>query len=173
MTDPAMAGQMDFYSSLRARVKLLSGQPERTLDLVRSSLTLTEGATSLIETLKTRDWRIGVVSGGFHEIIDTFLEPLELDFIKANRFEIQNGILTGEVIDPVIGPQEKAEALRTFATNFDVPLEATVAIGDGANDAHMLKLAGLGVAFCAKPALREVSDLQINQRNLVQLLDHV
>jgi phosphoserine phosphatase len=173
LTDQAMAGQMDFYSSLRARVKLLSQQPERTLDIVRSSLTLTEGATNLIDTLKSRDWRIGVVSGGFHDIIDAFLEPLELDFVRANRFEIRDGSLTGEVVDPIIGPREKADALRDFANAFNIPLESTVAIGDGANDAEMIRLAGLGVAFCAKPALREISDLQLDDRNLVHLLDHI
>lgn len=173
LTDQAMSGETDFYSSLRKRVKLLQDQSLLTLDIVRSSLTLTEGALTLIEELRKRDWRIGVVSGGFHDIIDPFLAPLQLDFIRANRFEIIDGRLTGSVLEPIIGPREKAEALREFAREYKIPLEATVAMGDGANDAEMVREAGLGVAFCAKPALRDHSDLNIDDRNLALLIDHI
>lgn len=173
LTDAAMAGELDFYTSLRRRVALFEGQSIDLLDRVRDSLSLTEGAKDLISTLRQRGWRIGVVSGGFHEIIDSFLEPLELDFVRANRFLTRAGHLTGFVHEPIIGPIEKATALSEFAAKCEIPLSATVAIGDGANDREMLKRAGLGVAFCAKPALKEEADLILDQRDLRLLLNSI
>lgn len=173
MTESAMAGNLDFYASLRKRVRLLAGQPHHRCNEVRSMLTLTKGAQELISELKREGWRIGVVSGGFHEIIDDFLAPLELDFVRANRFLLSEDRLTGELQLPIIGPAEKAIALKEFAAAYGIPLHETVAMGDGANDREMIVTAGLGVAFCAKPALREVADVAIIERDLSQLLHHI
>ncbi len=173
LTSEAMAGELDFSSSLRQRVSLLKGQSATLLESVTRSLSLTEGAAELISTLRSRGWRIGVVSGGFHEIIDPFLAPLRIDFIRANHFSITEGVLTGEVIDPIIGPTEKALALEEFAHAHGIELSETVAVGDGANDRDMLQVAGLGIAFCAKAALKEVADVVVERRDLRLLLDSI
>lgn len=173
LTDAAMHGNQDFYTSLRARTKLLAGQSIQRFREVRARLTFTNGAEELIRELKSRGWRIGVVSGGFHEIIDPLLEPLELDLIRANRFVISGDLLTGEVQEPIIGPLEKATTLKEFAKVFNIPIDQCVAIGDGANDREMVMTAGVGVAFCAKPALKEVADIAIEERDLRILLDHI
>lgn len=173
LTDAAMHGKRDFYTSLRARTKLLAGQSIQRFREVRARLTFTDGAEELIRELKSRGWRIGVVSGGFHEIIDPLLEPLELDLIRANRFVISGDLLTGEVQEPIIGPLEKATTLKEFAKVFNIPIDQCVAIGDGANDREMVMTAGVGVAFCAKPALKEVADIAIEERDLRILLDHI
>lgn len=173
LTDAAMHGKQDFYTSLRARTKLLAGQSIRRCREVRARLTFTDGAEELIRELKSRGWRIGVVSGGFHEIIDPLLEPLELDLIRANRFVISGDFLTGEVQEPIIGPLEKATTLKEFAKFFNISIDQCVAMGDGANDREMVMTAGVGVAFCAKPALKEVADIAIEERDLRILLDHI
>ncbi len=173
LTDAAMHGKQDFYTSLRARTNFLAGQSIQRFREVRARLTFTDGAEELIRELKSRGWRIGVVSGGFHEIIDPLLEPLELDLIRANRFVISGDLLTGEVQEPIIGPLEKATTLKEFAKVFNIPIDQCVAIGDGANDREMVMTAGVGVAFCAKPALKEVADIAIEERDLRILLDHI
>jgi phosphoserine phosphatase len=173
LTSEAMAGELDFSSSLRQRVSLLKGHSSALLEGVTQSLSLTEGAPELISTLRSRGWRVGVVSGGFHEIIDPFLAPLGIDFIRANHFSIAEGVLTGEVIDPIIGPAEKALALEEFAHAHGIELSETVAVGDGANDRNMLRMAGLGIAFCAKEALKEVADVVVERRDLRILLDSI
>jgi len=173
LTSEAMAGELDFSSSLRQRVSLLKGHSSALLEGVTQSLSLTEGAPELISTLRSRGWRIGVVSGGFHEIIDPFLAPLGIDFIRANHFSIAEGVLTGEIIDPIIGPTEKALALEEFAYAHGIELSETVAVGDGANDRDMLRVAGLGIAFCAKEALKEVADVVVERRDLRILLDSI
>lgn len=173
LTNEAMAGKMDFKASLRERVSLLKGKPLAIVEQVTQSLSLTQGASELITTLRSKGWKIGVVSGGFHEIIDPFLAPLNLDFVRANRFESLDGILTGNVQDPIVGPEEKAIALEDFASLFGVELRETVAVGDGANDREMLKKAELGIAFCAKEALKEVANVIIDERDLKKLLDYL
>lgn len=173
LTSEAMSGRMDFYESLERRVSLLAGHSAGLLARVRERLTLTLGAEELITALKARGWAVGVVSGGFHEIIDEFLTPLRLDFVRANRFEIRDGVLTGLLQQPVIGPKEKAEALTEFASHHEVPNSVTVALGDGANDRLMLEAAGLGIAFCAKAALKEVADVSIDRRDLSLVLGEI
>jgi phosphoserine phosphatase len=162
ITEAAMRGEIDFSESLERRVALLAGVPERAMDDVADSLALTPGARTTIRTLKRLGFRCGVVSGGFTRIIDRLVENLGLDFSAANELEVENGKLTGRVVGEIVDRPGKAAALRRFAAKFDVPLAQCVAIGDGANDIDMLTAAGLGVAFNAKPALREVADTALS-----------
>ena len=162
VTEAAMRGELDFAESLRRRVAVLAGQPESLLDDVADTLTLMPGARTTIRTLKRLGFRCGVVSGGFTRIIDRLATELALDFSVANELEIVDGKLTGRVVGDIVDRAGKASALRRFAEQFEVPLAQCVAIGDGANDIDMLSTAGLGVAFNAKPALREVADTALS-----------
>jgi phosphoserine phosphatase len=159
ITEAAMRGELDFTQSLERRVACLAAS---TLDEVADSLTLTPGARTTIRTLKRIGFRCGVVSGGFTPIIERLAEDLGLDYYVANDLEIEDGKLTGRVTGDIVDRAGKAVALREFAARFDVPLSQCVAIGDGANDIDMLSTAGLGVAFNAKPALREVADTALS-----------
>jgi phosphoserine phosphatase len=162
ITEAAMRGELDFEESLRRRVAVLAGLPERILDEVAAQLVLTPGARTTIRTLKRLGFRCGVVSGGFTRIIQRLVEELDLDFAEANELEIQDGHVTGRVVGPIIDRPGKAEALRRVAAHAGIPLAQCVAIGDGANDIDMISAAGLGIAFNAKPALREVADTALS-----------
>ncbi|MCE7006544.1 phosphoserine phosphatase SerB [Kibdelosporangium philippinense] len=162
ITDAAMAGEIDFTESLNRRVAVLTGLPESVLDDVSKALELTPGARTTIRTLKRLGFRCGVVSGGFTRVIQPLVDDLGLDFCAANELEVADGKLTGRVVGQVVDRAEKAVALRRFADDSDVPLAQCVAVGDGANDIDMLSAAGLGIAFNAKPALREVADTALS-----------
>jgi len=162
VTEAAMRGEIDFTESLRRRVAVLAGLPERVLDEVAAELELTPGARTTIRTLKRLGFRCGVVSGGFTRVISGLVDELGLDFCAANELEVVDGRLTGRVVGEVVDRPGKALALRRYAEGFGVPLEQCVAVGDGANDIDMLSTAGLGVAFNAKPALREVADTALS-----------
>ena len=162
ITDAAMRGELDFAESLRRRVALLEGLPEEVLDEVGENLELTAGARTTIRTLKRLGFRCGVVSGGFTRVISKLVDELSLDFCAANELEVVDGKLTGRVTGEVVDRAGKAVALRRFADEAGVPLAQCVAVGDGANDIDMLGVAGLGVAFNAKPALREVADTALS-----------
>lgn len=162
VTEAAMRGELDFAQSLRERVAALEGLDARVLDEVAGSLQLTPGARTTIRTLHRLGYRCGVVSGGFRQVIDGLAHDLELDFVRANTLEVVDGRLTGRVIGEIIDRPGKARALRAFADQVGVPMEQTIAVGDGANDIDMLSVAGLGIAFNAKPALREVADAALN-----------
>jgi len=162
ITDAAMRGEIDFTESLHQRVALLEGLPATVLDEVAAAIQLTPGARTTIRTLKRLGFRCGVVSGGFDYIIESLVDDLGLDFHAANELEISRGVLTGRVIGEVVDRAGKAVALRRFAQQYGVPLAQCVAVGDGANDIDMLATAGLGVAFNAKPALREVADTALS-----------
>jgi phosphoserine phosphatase len=162
ITEAAMRGEIDFAASLERRVACLAGLDESVMYQVADELTLTPGARTTIRTLKRIGFRCGVVSGGFTQTIERLADDLGLDFHVANELEVVDGKLTGRVIGDVIDRAGKAAALRRFAEQFDVPLSQCVAIGDGANDIDMLGTAGLGVAFNAKPALREVADTALS-----------
>jgi phosphoserine phosphatase len=162
VTEAAMRGELDFAESLRRRVAVLAGLPETVLDEVAAQLELTPGARTTIRTLKRLGFRCGVVSGGFTRVIKGLVDELGLDFCAANELEIVDGRLTGKVVGEIVDRPGKAVALRRFADSFGVPLEQCVAVGDGANDIDMLSTAGLGVAFNAKPALREVADTALS-----------
>jgi phosphoserine phosphatase len=163
VTEAAMHGELDFTQSLRRRVALLAGLPVSVLTEVTSALELTAGARTTVRTLKRLGFRCGAVSGGFTQVVQPLAEALGLDFCAANELEIREGKLTGQVIGAVVDRSGKADALRRAAEHFGVPLAQCVAVGDGANDIDMLSAAGLGVAFNAKPALREVADTAITQ----------
>lgn len=162
ITEAAMRGELDFTESLTQRVAALAGLSETVLDEVARDLLLTPGARTTIRTLKRLGFRCGVVSGGFGRIIQPIADDLGLDFVAANELEIVDGTVTGRVLGEVIDRPGKAKALREFADRFRVPLAQCVAVGDGANDIDMLGAAGLGVAFNAKPALREVADTALS-----------
>ena len=162
VTEAAMRGELDFAESLVRRVACLEGLSASVLDEVADSLELMPGARTTIRTLKRLGFRTGVVSGGFTTIIDRLAADLGLDFSLANDLEIVDGTITGRVRGDIVDRAGKADALRRFAAKFDVPLAQCVAIGDGANDIDMLSTAGLGVAFNAKPALREVADTALS-----------
>lgn len=163
ITQQAMRGELDFAESLRRRVAVLAGLPESVLEQVAAELELTAGARTTIRTLKRLGFRCGIVSGGFTRIVAGLVDELGLDFAAANELEIVDGRLTGRLLGEVVDRPGKAVALRRFAERYDVPLEQCVAVGDGANDIDMLTTAGLGIAFNAKPALREVADAALSQ----------
>ena len=170
ITEAAMRGELDFAESLEQRVATLAGLPASVMEEVGSRLELMPGARTTIRTLQRLGFRCGVVSGGFRRIIEPLAEELKLDFVAANELEIVDGVLTGRVAGPIVDRPGKATALRAFAAQYGVPMEQTVAVGDGANDIDMLAAAGMGVAFNAKPALREVADASLSHPYLDTVL---
>jgi phosphoserine phosphatase len=162
VTAAAMAGELDFEASLRARVALLEGLPVEAVDRVRAAVKLTPGARTLVRTLKRLGWTVGIVSGGFTAVTDDLREQLGLDHALANVLEVKDGRLTGQVVGAVVDRAAKAAALREFAAQEGLQPEQTVAIGDGANDLDMLAAAGLGIAFNAKPVVRDAADAALS-----------
>jgi phosphoserine phosphatase len=162
ITEAAMNGEIDFAESLRRRVALLEGMPASVLDDVRAKLRLTPGARTLIRTLQRLGYVPAVVSGGFIEVLRPLMAELDVHYLEANCLEIVDGKLTGNLCAEVIDRAGKARALERFAQEVGVPLEQTVAVGDGANDIDMLSLAGLGIAFNAKPAVQEHANVALS-----------
>ncbi|MFB7664767.1 phosphoserine phosphatase SerB [Kitasatospora sp. NPDC056138] len=162
VTAAAMRGELDFAESLRARVALLAGLDAGVTEKVRAEVRLTPGARTLIRTLQRLGYQVGIVSGGFTQVTDHLVELLGLDFAAANTLEVEDGRFTGRVTGEIVDRAGKARWLARFAEQARVPLEQTVAIGDGANDLDMLNAAGLGVAFNAKPVVREAADTAVN-----------
>ncbi len=170
ITEAAMRGELNFTESLERRVALLAGLPATAIDEVAATIELTPGARTTIRTLKRMGFKTGVVSGGFTQVIGGLVDDLGLDFAAANELEIVDGKLTGRVIGEVVDRAGKAKVLRRVAGEYDIPLEQCVAVGDGANDIDMLSAAGMGVAFNAKPALREVADAALSHPYLDAVL---
>jgi phosphoserine phosphatase len=162
VTAAAMAGELDFEQSLRARVALLAGLPVEAVDRVREQVRLTPGARTLVRTLKRLGHAVGIVSGGFTVVTDDLQATLGLDHALANELEVVDGRLTGELIGPVVDRAGKAAALRRFAAEQGMAREQTVAVGDGANDLDMIEAAGLGIAFNAKPVVRQAADTALS-----------
>ncbi len=162
VTAAAMAGELDFEESLRSRVALLAGLPVDAVDRVRAAVVLTPGARTLVRTLKRLGYAVGIVSGGFTAVTDDLALTLGLDHARANVLEVVDGRLTGRVVGAVVDRAAKAAALREFAAAEGLTMAQTVAIGDGANDLDMLDAAGLGIAFNAKPVVREAADTGIS-----------
>jgi phosphoserine phosphatase len=170
ITEAAMRGELDFAESLEQRVATLAGLPATVIDEVAAQLELMPGARTTIRTLRRLGYRCGAVSGGFRRIIEPLAEDLLLDYVAANELEIIDGVITGRVVGQIVDRPGKAAALRDFAQKFDIPMEQTVAVGDGANDIDMLAAAGLGIAFNAKPALRAVADASLSHPYLDSVL---
>jgi phosphoserine phosphatase len=162
VTERAMRGEIDFEESLRARVAMLAGIPATALDEVYDELVLAPGARTLVRTLRRLGYRFGLVSGGFSQIIDRLAADLGIHYARSNELEIVDGVITGRIVGEVVDRAGKAAALRHFAEQIDVPLQAVIAIGDGANDLDMLAVAGLGIAYNAKALVQEVADTSVN-----------
>jgi phosphoserine phosphatase len=170
ITESAMRGELDFEASLRARVALLKGLPQSVLDDVRGEISLTPGARTLVTTLQKLGHSVAVVSGGFLTVIEPLLHELNIKHYRANSLEIQDGLLTGNLIGPIIDRAAKAQALHDFATAEGVSISQTIAIGDGANDLDMIAAAGLGIAFNAKPAVKAAADSSVTAPYLDSVL---
>lgn len=162
ITARAMAGELDFAAALRARVALLAGLPTAALDQVYDNLVLTPGARTFVRTLKRLGYRFAIVSGGFSQLTDRLAADLGIDYARANELEVADGVLTGRIVGAVVDRAGKAAALRDFAQDSKVTLDRTVAVGDGANDLDMLTAAGLGIAFNAKPVVRQAADTSLS-----------
>jgi len=170
LTAATMRGELDFAAALRERVALLAGLDASAIDEVRAELRLAPGARTLVRTLRRLGYRCGIVSGGFTQFTDVLAADLGLDYAAANTLEIADGKLTGQVTGAVIDRAGKARALRDFAASYGVPLSQTVAVGDGANDLDMIAAAGLGIAFNAKPAVRDAADASVSVPHLDAIL---
>jgi phosphoserine phosphatase len=170
ITHRAMNGELDFDAALRERVQLLAGAPESILTEVQSRIELMPGAESLVRVLKRLGYRTAVISGGFIEIAEPIRARLGLDHAFANQLQIADGKLTGRVLGPIVNRARKAELLQTIAKTERIALEQVIAIGDGANDLDMLHCAGLGIAFNAKPVVRDQARFTVNQPNLDAIL---
>jgi phosphoserine phosphatase len=170
ITARAMNGELDFDASLRERVRLLAGTPASTLDTVLANIKLTPGAEQLVRVLKRLGYRTAVISGGFIEIVEPIQKRLGLDYAFANRLEIKDGVLTGEVLGTIINRKRKAELLESIAKLERIELDQVIAVGDGANDLDMLHRAGLGIAFNAKRTVQDQAAAAINQTSLTAIL---
>lgn len=172
VTDRAMRGEIDFTQSLRERVATLEGLDTAALERVREHVRVTRGVPDLIAAVHRAGGIVGVVSGGFHEILDPLAEDLGIDRWRANRLQLDaHGLLTGVVDGPIIDARAKAEALREWAEEWGISLSDTVAIGDGANDLEMMDLAAVSVAFCARPIVRDRADIRIDERDMARVID--
>ena len=163
VTTAAMRGEMDFAQSLRLRVSLLKGLPATAIEEVGERLVLMPGAAELIAWSHRVGAKFGVVSGGFEEVLSPLADALGIDFLLANRLEVNGGVLTGRTVGPVVDARAKVDALNTWSGGQP---GLVVAAGDGSNDIAMLRSAGIGVAFCAKPAVREATSSRLDLRRL-------
>lgn len=170
ITHQAMHEGLDFTESLKRRVMLLEGFDVSRLEALVKDLKLTPGTRELVRVLKSLGYQIGIISGGFDQAASYLKEQLNLDFAYANKLEEQNGRLTGRVIGPIVDAARKADLLDMIAQSKQIPLDQTIAIGDGANDALMLAKAGLGIAYHAKPILRKSADTTISFGGLERIL---
>ena len=170
ITLQAMNGELDFEASLRSRVATLKGLPVSVFETVGAQVRVTDGVPELIAGIQSAGGRVGVVSGGFHEVVDPVAERIGLNYWRANRLEVSDGRLTGGLTGPIIDAAAKASTLREWAADFDVPLSQTVAVGDGANDLPMMAITGLSVGFDAKAPVRDEANIIMDRRDLSQLL---
>ncbi|WLT06978.1 phosphoserine phosphatase [Gilliamella apis] len=169
VTELAMRGELDFANSLRKRVATLTGAPQDILEQVKKTLPLTPGLTCLVKELHKKNWHVAIVSGGFTYFADHLKQKLKLVAAHANELEIKKGQLTGKVIGQIVDAKYKARMLQQLAASLDIPVEQTVAIGDGANDLMMIRIAGLGVAYHGKPKVVEKARISINYADLTGL----
>jgi phosphoserine phosphatase len=161
VTERAMNGEIDFKESLKLRVATLKGLPASVLTEVSQQIVVADGGVDLIEYLKKRNHHFALVSGGFVQILEPFCQNLEIENFKANNLEVKNSILTGNIVGEVVDAKAKADYLITLAQQFEIPLSNVIAIGDGANDLEMMKIAGLSVSFNGKPKVTQAADISI------------
>ena len=166
ITDAAMRGELDFAQSLVARVALLRGLGEDAIGQVQKEIRLTDGAAELVALLHEKGHCVSLVSGGFNNILQSIVDELKIDFYKANTLEVIDGKLTGKVVGAIVDRAAKAEALKDFAQRCSVDLINTVVIGDGANDLDMMQIAGISIAFNAKPIVEAAADYSIKEQSL-------
>lgn len=171
ITAQAMNGELDFAASLEARVALLKGLETSIFPKILEQIEVTPGAESLITELHQRGYKVGLVSGGFHEVIDPIARSLGIDLVRANRLQVSDGHLTGKILGEIITPERKKESLLTWAKENHVPQSQTIAMGDGANDLPMIETAGIGIAFMAKPIVAERAPYRIEKRDLSFVLE--
>lgn len=169
-TEAAMRGEVDFATSLRSRVAALEGVPVSAFERVRARIEPTPGVRELTAAVHDRGGVVGVVSGGFHEILDSVAPELGVDRWRANRLDVADGVLSGRVDGDIVDGAAKASSLREWAAELGVDPRATIAIGDGANDLQMMAVAGLGIAFNAKPAVRAAASLVIGPQDLAEVI---
>lgn len=173
ITERAMRGELDFAASLVERVATLEGLPESVLAEVSSELKPTKGAKDLVAAIHARGGKAAAVSGGFIQLLGPVKQAIGFDFERANTLEVIDGKLTGKVLGEIVDRQVKADALLHWARELSLEPSKTIAVGDGANDLGMMAVAGLSVAFCAKPIVQEKAKISLNQRDLgllIQLL---
>ncbi|NNK12908.1 MAG: phosphoserine phosphatase SerB [Desulfofustis sp.] len=170
ITEAAMRGEIDFKESFRQRVALLKGLEEERLRGLVEQLPLTDGADLVVKTLKGLGYKLGILSGGFRFVGDYLKDKLGIDYVFANELDIKDGVVTGEVVGEIVDGEMKADLLRKLAEQENIALEQTIAVGDGANDLPMISIAGLGVAFNAKPVVRQKAANTISSVGLDGLL---
>lgn len=173
VTERAMRGELDFAASLAERLLVLKGVPATVFDDVLAAITVTDGVAEFVEAVHERGGIVAAVSGGFHEVLDPLAKRLGIDVTRANRLEVADGRLTGRSVGPVIDAAAKRDTLVSLRGNLAVPEHRTMAVGDGANDLLMIQEAAVGVAFCAKPILREAADVEIEQPDFRLLIPHL
>ena len=173
LTAQAMRGELDFEASLKRRVSLLKGLSINVFDKIYHELHLSKNAAKFIKVLQENQIEVGLVSGGFTTIVERLAKDLGISFYIANQLEIKDGQLTGKLFGSVITREVKEETLVKWADQLKVPIERTIAIGDGANDLKMLKRAGLGVAFCAKDIVKKEINLYVDDRDMMKVLDKI
>jgi phosphoserine phosphatase len=173
ITELAMQGKIDFETALKTRLQFFAGAPSGIFNIVREKIHLSAGIVEIIRTFHDFGGKVGVVSGGFLDVIEPLLIDLKIDFYTAHKFEVIDGKLTGKLLTGVVDRDFKREYLISKAAEYEIPIERTIAVGDGANDIEMIKAAGLGVAYNAKPALQAVSGLNIPFGNLSTLLKYL
>lgn len=173
LTSQAMRGELDFESSLKKRVSLLKGLSIEVFDKIYHELHLSKNAVQFVNILQENHFEVGLVSGGFTSIVERLAKDLGISLYTANQLEIRDGYLTGNLVSPVISREIKEETLVRWADELEVPIERTIAIGDGANDLKMLKKSGIGIAFCAKDIVKKQINLQVDDRDLLKALDKI
>lgn len=169
ITERAMRGELDFREALQERVGLLAGLDKSVFDRTFARVTFTPGALELVAEAHKRGWKVGVVSGGFHEVADRIVAAAGIDYCLANRLEVVDGKLTGKLAAQIVTKELKLASLEAWAAELGLGQADTVAIGDGANDIPMILAAGTGIAFCAKPKVKEAAPYAINERNLMNV----
>ncbi|MBM7636249.1 phosphoserine phosphatase SerB [Streptococcus saliviloxodontae] len=170
ITERAMRGELDFKEALDERVATLAGLSEEIFDKVYKRIHFNKGAKELVAELHKRGYKVGLVSGGFHETVDRLAKEAGVDYVKANHLEVKDGKLTGKVYGDIVTKDVKVQKLKEWAAENELELTDTIAMGDGANDLPMIQTAGIGIAFCAKPIVREQAPYQITEPDLYQVI---